>query len=138
MKRQRGNVTVYAIAAALLIASVIGWGEVRFAAGVEKERARNFAAVVQHDNEMSGLRRKHADELEILIANAAAQSRTNAARIQKLLRENKVLSDWWNSPIPAPAISYAWVRPGPSDSEVRSGPEPAPTNPSPSAAGESH
>lgn len=138
MKRQRGSVTVYAIAGVVLLALALGWGEYRFAAGVEKERARNFAAVVQHDNEMSGLRRKHADELEKLIANAAAQSRVNTARIQKLLRENKVLSDWWNSPIPDPIVSYSWVRPGPSDSEVRGGSEPASTNPTSGAAGESH
>jgi hypothetical protein len=131
------KISVYAIIAAILIASAVGWGEMRFAAGREKERNKHLNAVLEHGVEMAKLRKAHAQELEGLATEYAQQYNLQSGKLRALLQENKKLMDWWNTPVPTPIADYAWMRPA-SDSAMRSGPDAAATNPAPSKAGEPH
>lgn len=109
---QRGfSLTVYLIAAAVLAAAFLGYGQYRYSQGVDKERSRNLNAVIEKEVEMSTLRRKHAGEIEAVQQKSAAISEAANKKIRGLLQSNKVLSDLWNIVIHPDLADFAWVQP---------------------------
>lgn len=137
MKQRGFAITVYLIAAAVILASIIGWGEYRFAKGVDKERTRTLAAVVQHEAEMSDLRRKHNEELDAMARRLADDVASANRRIRDLLKTNKALADWWWNHIPDPASEFAWMRSA-GDNPLRGRSGADSTDTTPGKAGEAH
>lgn len=133
---QRGfGLVVYIIAAAVLVAAFLGYGQYRYSQGVDKERTRNINAVLEKEVEMSTLRRKHSEELFALARRHTANNEAADRKIRDLLSANKALSDWWNFGIPPDLVDYIWVQPT-SDNSVRRRPYLAQIYPSTGETGE--
>ena len=121
---QTGFATLYIVAAVVLLAAVVGWGEYRYSQGVIKERTKNLNAVLEHEAKMSTERRKHNEELESIEKKQAAISDKANRQIRELLATNKTLADWWGTSIPADVVDFIWM-PNTSDNHpLRSGPVP--------------
>ena len=117
---QRGfGLVVYLIAAAVLAAAFLGYGQYRYSQGVDKERTRNLNAVIEKEVEMSALRRKHNEELSTLAGRHAANNEVANRRIRDLLSTNKALSDWWNTFIVPDALDYIWMPVSTDNNPVR-------------------
>lgn len=109
---QRGfGMVVYLVAAAVLVAAFLGYGQYKFSQGVDKERTRNLNAVLEKEVEMSALRRDHASQIETITKKSTAISEAANKKIRDLLQSNKALSDWWNFGIPPDGADYIWVLP---------------------------
>ena len=135
---QRGfGAVIYLVAAAVVVAAILGWGQYRYGQGVDSERARNLNAALEQEVKMSALRREHAKEIDAMARRLSANSQAANKRIRELLQTNKVLSDWWNTVIPADAAAFAWL-PDSGDNEMRGGSDANPTDTSPGKAGEPH
>lgn len=132
---QRGfGSIIYLIAAAVVVAAILGWGQYRYGQGVDKERTRNLNAALEQEVKMGELRRKHATELETMAGKLRKNSQAANQRIRELLQTNQALLDWWRTFIPADIVSYAWLS-DPSANPLRSGSDPAGSDSSPSEAG---
>ena len=118
---QTGFATLYIVAAVVLLAAVVGWGEYRYSQGVIKERTKNLNAVLEHEEKMSTVRRKHNEEIESIEKKQAAISDKANRQIRELLATNKALADWWWILVDPAASEFAWLRPT-SDNQVRGGP----------------
>lgn len=135
---QRGfGSIIYLIAAAVVVAAILGWGQYRYGQGVDKERTRNLNAALEQEVKMGELRRKHATELETMAGKLRKNSQAANQRIRELLQTNQALSDWWNTVIPPDAASYAWVLPA-SDNALRGGSDPTGSDSSPGEAGKTN
>lgn len=116
---QRGfGMVFYFVAAAVMAAAFLGYGQYKFSQGVDKEKTRNLNAVLEKEVEMSALRRDHASQIETLTKHSTAVSEAANKKIRDLLQTNKALSDWWNFGIPPDGADYIWVLPT-GDNAVR-------------------
>ena len=106
---QAGFATLYIVAAVVLLAAVVGWGEYRHNQGVIKERTKNLNAVFEHEEKMSTVRRKHDEEIDAIARKHAAISDKAVRQIRELLATNKTLADWWSQSIPADAVDFIWM-----------------------------
>ena len=109
---QRGfGMVVYLIAAAVLAAAFIGYGQYKFSQGVDKEKTRNLNAVLEKEVEMSALRRDHVSQIETITKKSTAVSEAANKKIRDLLQTNQALSDLWNIVIHPDLADFAWVQP---------------------------
>lgn len=137
MKERGFTYIVYAVAATVLIASVIGYGEYRYAAGRDKQKMIHFLALEKHQLDMKELKDAHKKQLDKVVTQYTSLAAAQASELRKALRANKVLQDWWDTLIDPTIADYAWMRPG-SDGEVRRGPELSAANPAAGEAGTSN
>lgn len=117
---QRGfGMVVYLVAAAVLVAAFLGYGQYKFSQGIDKEKTRNLNAVLEKEVEMSALRRDHASQIETITKKSSAISEAANKKIRDLLQTNQALSDWWNFLIVPDGADYAWLPITSSDNPVR-------------------